>query len=121
MLKPLLGILLLLPGLLVAAELSQVGQKAAEQASKVAQQTEAAQLQKAQAAAGATATREQAVLARQQQEPWEQSERQKAQQQFNERGQREAKYLQQAKEAAAKDHQMETPKMKIIKRKVVDN
>lgn len=119
--ESLLGVLLLLPGLVAAAELSQVGQKAAEQASKVAQQTEAAQLQKARAAASETATREQAVLMRQQPEPWEQAERQKAQQQFDERGQREAKYLQQAKEAAAKDHKMEAPKMKLIKRKKVDD
>ncbi|WP_228730375.1 hypothetical protein [Shewanella yunxiaonensis] len=106
---------------LQAAELSQVGAKVAEKADKIQQQTESIELQKARAAAAETSAREQAVLSQQQKEPWEQIERAKAQQQFSERGQREAKYLQEAKEAAAKEHKMDTPKMKLIKQKSVED
>ena len=115
---------LLLSGLMLlvcqggmAAELEQVGRQMGDKAAKQVRKTELLQLEKAKAAAADTTSREQAVLSQQTSSPWEAAERDKAQQQFGERKQREAKYLQEAKEAAAKSRKMDKPKMKIIKRK----
>lgn len=107
----------LLSSTLFAAELTEVGRQVGDKAAKQVQQTENLQLLKAKAAAQQTEAREQAILQNQPSSPWQAQQRAKAQQQFDERKQREAKYLQQAKDAAAKEQKMEKPKMKIIKRK----
>lgn len=111
------GLLLVVSQHLAAAELENVGRQVGEKAARQVHKTELLQLEKAKAAATATKAREQALLSQQASSPWQAAERDKAQQQFDERKQREAKYLQQAKDAAAKSRKMDKPKMKIIKRK----
>ncbi|QSX37112.1 hypothetical protein [Shewanella sedimentimangrovi] len=68
--------------------------------------TEAEQLQKAKAAAAATEAREQKLLEQQQHGDWEDSQRQKAVQQFSERELREQKYLKQARDAAKQERKI---------------
>ena len=80
-----------------------------EQASEIARQTEAEQLDKARAAAKGTQTREEEVLKRQQSGEWQESQREKAKRQFNERESREAKYLKEAIDAAAQDRKIPKP------------
>lgn len=119
--KQILGLaLLLLSHVALADELKQVGQQASNKAQQQAHKTELLQLEKAKAAASDTQSREQALLQQQTGSPWQAAEQAKAQQQFNERKQREAKYLQEAQDAAGKEQKMDKPKMKIIKRKVTD-
>ncbi|WP_417761816.1 hypothetical protein [Shewanella sp.] len=119
--KLLLGLAaLLLSQISSAAELTQVGQKASAKAQQQVRDTELQQLEKAKAAANDTHAREQVLLQQQTGSPWQAAEQAKAQQQFNERKQREAKYLQEAQAAAAKEQKMDKPKMKIIKRKTED-
>ncbi|WP_228289657.1 hypothetical protein [Shewanella cyperi] len=74
--------------------------------------TEAEQLQKAKAAAAATEAREQKLLERQQHGDWEDSQRQKAAQQFSERELREHKYLKQAQDAAKQERKIVEQKPK---------
>ncbi|MCL1042569.1 hypothetical protein ACNPKB_03625 [Shewanella marisflavi] len=81
----------------------------AEEASAIARQTEAEQLEKAREAAKDTQTREKEVLKRQQSGEWQESQREKAQRQFNERESREAKYLKDAIDAAAQDRKIPKP------------
>ncbi|MFQ6372033.1 hypothetical protein [Shewanella sp. YIC-542] len=102
---------------LLAAEPSQTGKNITLQADKIARQTQRLELQKARDAAAGNAAREQRILATSQAAGWEHLETQKARQQFAERHQREAPYLQEAKDAAAKTRKMDAPKMKIIKHK----
>ncbi|MCH1919556.1 hypothetical protein L9G15_08940 [Shewanella sp. A3A] len=119
--KPMLGLtLLLLSQMSLADELKQLGQQASSKAQQQAHKTELLQLEQAKAAASDTQRREQALLQQQTGSPWQKAEQAKAQQQFNERKQREAKYLQEAQDAAGKQQQMDKPKMKIIKRKTED-
>ncbi|QYJ97443.1 MULTISPECIES: hypothetical protein [Shewanella] len=94
---------------LAAKEHKRMSPKA-EEASKIARQTEAEQLEKARKAANATQAREQAVLERQQSGEWQEDQREKAQRQFNERESRESKYLKEAREAAAQERKIPKPK-----------
>lgn len=98
-----------------AADLTQLSEKASEDARRL----EPEQLEKARAAAKETAEREQKVLKRQQSGDWQEEQRLKASKQFDERAQREQKYLQEAKEAAAKERKIEEPKMKKLKQKKI--
>ncbi|WP_434930971.1 hypothetical protein ACRWQM_01035 [Shewanella sp. HL-SH5] len=68
------------------------------------------QLDKARVAAQATAEREQDVLSRQESGEWQNEQREKAKTQFDDRAERENKYLKQAQEAAAKEKQISEEK-----------
>ncbi|MCL2917183.1 hypothetical protein [Shewanella litorisediminis] len=81
----------------------------ADKAREQAQKTEAEQLEKARAAAAETSSREADVLKRQQLGEWEDTQRDKAAAQFDERESREQKYLREAKEAASKERKIPKP------------
>ena len=78
----------------------------AEQGRIDSKKLEQSQLDKARAAAQKTEEREQDILSNQEQNNWQDEQRKKAKSQFNDRAERENKYLKQAQEAAAKERQI---------------
>ncbi|MCE9680114.1 hypothetical protein LZP69_13165 [Shewanella sp. AS1] len=91
----------------VAKEHKVLRQKA-DAAEVIAHKTEQEQLEKARQAAKVTQAREQALL-KSQGSGWEEAQRQKAQQDFNQRQSREEKYLQEAKKAANQERKLPKP------------
>jgi FtsZ-interacting cell division protein ZipA len=81
-------------------------EKQAEQGRIDSKKLEQSQLEKAREAAKATTEREQGIIERQQQGEWQDKQREKAKAQFNERAERENKYLKQAQEAAGKERKI---------------
>ncbi|MCE9686068.1 hypothetical protein LZP73_07540 [Shewanella sp. AS16] len=86
--------------------LQQIADKARQDSLSLEQQ----QLAKAKQAAEETQAREAKIQARQRGDGWEAEQQQKARRQFETRADREQKYLQQAREAAAKDRKIPEPK-----------
>ncbi|UJF22430.1 hypothetical protein [Shewanella sp. OMA3-2] len=85
-------------------------EKQAEQGRIDSKKLEQSQLDKARAASQATVDREQDVLTRQESSEWQNEQREKAKTQFDDRAERENKYLKQAQEAAAKEKQISEQK-----------
>jgi hypothetical protein len=85
-------------------------EKQAEQGRIDSEKLAQSQLDKARAAAQTNADREQDVLSRQESGEWQNEQREKAKMQFDDRAERENKYLKQAQEAAAKEKQISEEK-----------
>ncbi|MCG9966386.1 MAG: hypothetical protein ACRDCT_00060 [Shewanella sp.] len=73
------------------------------------ERVEQAQLEKARQAASETRSREEKIKQQTNPHDWEVQQKLKAQKQFDERESREQKYLQEAKEAAAKERKIPKP------------
>lgn len=85
-------------------------EKQAEQGRIDSKKLEQSQLDKARAASQTTVDREQDVLSRQESGEWQDKQREKAKVQFDDRAEREHKYLKQAQEAAAKEKKISEDK-----------